>query len=158
VTEHGERVGANRLSALQRVVTIAKLTTLLSGVLTILCAAVIFGVQITAWIQTGTWDAYRLASVIRTPKISHANVYVTASVSNFATELTNTQAMIDWLLEIPTTALFLVVAALNFAFYLYVLSFEEQRKVREHRQSDAGSRRRFLVTIPSNRPVPSVQT
>ena len=140
----GERVGANRLSALQRVVTIAKLTTLLSAVLTILCAGVIFGVQVTSWIRTGMWEAYRLASVIRGLKSGHADVYVTASTGKSATELTNTQVMVDWFLEIPTTALLLMVAALHFVFYLYVVAIEKQQNIRgRSRQSSAGSRGRF---------------
>ena len=140
----GERVGANRLSALQRVVTIAKLATLLSAVSTILCAVVIVGVQVTAWIRTGMWEAYRLGSVIRGLKGGHADVYVTASTTKTATELTDTQVLLDWFLEIPTTALLLAVAALHFAFYLYVVAIEQRQNIRGHRwQSDAGSRRRF---------------
>ena len=72
-----EHVGANRLSALQRIVTIAKLTTLLSAVLTILFAMVIFGVQVTSWLRTEMWEAYRLASVIRSTT-GDSDVYVTA--------------------------------------------------------------------------------
>jgi hypothetical protein len=137
-----EHVGANRLSALQRVVTIAKLTTLLSAVLTILCAIGIFGLQITSWIRTGMWDAYRLASVVTSLKCGRAEGYVLASTGSSATELTNAQVMVEWFLQVPTTALLLAVAALHFAYYLYVLSFEEQHNIRDHRP-DAGSRQRF---------------
>ena len=104
----------------------------------------IVGVQVTAWIRTGMWEAYRLGSVIRGLKSGHADVYVTASVGKSPTELTNTQVLVDWFLEIPTTALLLAVAALHFAFYLYVVAIEQRQNIRDHRsQSDAGSRRRF---------------
>ena len=132
------------MSALQRVVTIAKLTTLLSAVLTILCAGVIFGVQVTAWIRTGMWEPYRLASAISSLKGGHAEGYVLASTGKSPPELTTTQVMVDWFLEIPTTALLLVVAALHFAFYLYVVAIEKHQNIRGRLwQSDAGSRRRF---------------
>jgi hypothetical protein len=139
-----KRVGANRLSALQRTITIAKLATLLSAVSTILCAVVIVGVQVTAWIRTGMWEAYRLGSVIRGLKGGRADVYVTASTTKSATELTDTQVLLDWFLEIPTTALLLAVAVLHFAFYLYVVAIEQRQYIRGHRwQSDAESRRGF---------------
>jgi hypothetical protein len=65
-------------------------------------------------------------------------------VGKSPTELTNTQVLVDWFLEIPTTALLLAVAALHFAFYLYVVAIEQRQNIRDHRsQSDAGSRRRF---------------
>jgi hypothetical protein len=139
-----EQVGARRLSAIQRVATIAKLTTLLSAVLTILCAAAIVGVQVTGWFRTGTWGTYRLGSVIRSLKSGRSAAYVTASVGKSPTEPTSAQVLVNWFLEIPTTTILLAVAALHFAFYLYIVAFEKQQNLGGHRrQSDAGSRRRF---------------
>jgi hypothetical protein len=124
--------GLNPLSALQRVVTIAKLTTLLSAALTILCAVVIVGAQVTVWIRTGIWESYRLGSVVRSLKAGDADVYVTASTPNSAPKLTTTQVMVDWLLEIPTTPLLMVVVALHLAFYLYLVAIDAHSDDRDH--------------------------
>jgi hypothetical protein len=110
------------LSGFQRVVKLAKLTTLLSGVLTILCAVMIAGLQITSWIRAGVWDTYLLSSVIRA--LQGDTVYVTASINK--TELTIKQAIVDWLLGIPAIVPLLVVTALHLAFYLYLAAVEKE--------------------------------
>jgi hypothetical protein len=103
-------------------VKLAKLTTLLSGVLTILCAVMIAGLQIISWIRAGVWDTYLLSSVIRA--LQGDTVYVTASINK--TELTIKQAIVDWLLGIPAIVPLLVVAALHLAFYLYLAAVEKE--------------------------------
>jgi hypothetical protein len=95
-----------------------------------LCAVAIVGVQVAAWFRTGMWETYRLGSVIRSLESGHTAVYVTASVGKSPTEPTNTQVLVDWCLEIPTTTILLAVAALHFAFYLYVVAFEKQQNIR----------------------------
>ena len=106
--------------------TIAKSTTLLSAVVTIVYVVAIVGVQVTAWFRTGMWETYRLGSVIRSLTSGRTAVYTTASVSAPATEPTTTQALVGWLLEIPTTTILLAVVALHFAFYLYLAAFEKR--------------------------------
>ena len=121
--------GANRLSAFKRIVRLAKLTTLLSGVLTIFCTAAVLGSQVTSWIRTGAWETYLLSSVIGGLKSDQSDVYVTASTDKFQTELTSTQVMVDWLLGIPTVLLLLVVAGLHVFFYLHLVNIEKQREI-----------------------------
>jgi len=105
-------------------VKLVKLTTLLSGVLTILCAVMIAGLQISSWIRNGVWDLYRLSSVIRSLQGEHNTVYVTASDNEI--ELTIKQAMVDWLLGIPAIVPLLVITALHLAFYLYLAAIEKE--------------------------------
>jgi hypothetical protein len=121
--------GASRLSAFKRIVRLAKLTTLLSGVLTILCTAVVFGSQVASWIRTGLWEAYGLSSVIGVLKGDRNDVFVTASSEKFQTEVTSTQATLDWLLGIPIVLLLLLVAGLYVFFYLYLVHSEKQQDV-----------------------------
>ena len=122
----GERYGAGHLSAFQRVVKLARLTASISAVLTILCAALVFGLQVTSWNRTGVWEAYPLSSAIKSLKGDRADVYFTASSGKFQTELTNRQVLVDWLLGIPTVALLLAVAALHIVFYLYLAVIEQE--------------------------------
>ena len=60
-----------RLSAVQRLVQLAKVATLLSAVFTILCVLVVFGSQVASWNRTGVWDTYRLSSVVRSLNDDH---------------------------------------------------------------------------------------
>ena len=121
--------GGEPVSAFKRIVRLAKFTTLLSGVFTILCTGVVFGLQVTSWLQTGLWEAYQLSSVMGMLKSDRNDVYVTASTDKFQTELTSTQLMVDWLLGIPTVLLLLVVAGLHVFFYLYLVNIETQRDI-----------------------------
>ena len=98
------------LSAFQRLVQFAKITALLSAVWTILCAALIIGLQVFS----GEWNAYRLSSVIESLKRDQNSVYVTASSNKSETEWT----IADWLLELPAIVPLLIIAALLLAFYL----------------------------------------
>ena len=71
--------GGEPVSAFKRLVRLAKFTTLLSGVFTILCTGVVFGLQVTSWLQTDLWESYQLSSVIGMLKSDGNNVYATAS-------------------------------------------------------------------------------
>jgi urea transporter len=138
-------LGTNRLSAFKRIVRLAKSTTLLSGVSTILCAAAVFGFQLTSWLRTDVWETYPLSSAIRGLKSDESAVYVTASTDKFQTELTGTQAIVDWLLGIPTVLLLLVVAGLHVVFYLYLVAVEKQQDVGgQGWQADGARRGRFM--------------
>jgi hypothetical protein len=89
-----------RLSAVQRLVKLAKVATLLSAVFTILCVLVVFGSQVASWNRTGVWDTYRLSSVVRSLNNDHRITYTTASVNKG--KRSNKEAIIDPLLETPT--------------------------------------------------------
>jgi hypothetical protein len=103
-------------------------TTLLSVVLTVLYAVVIFGLQVTSWNRTGVWETYRLASAVRSLKSDDGITYTTASSDKFQTELTSTQEMIEWLLGTPTIAILLIVVALHFVFYFHLVVVEKQEQ------------------------------
>jgi hypothetical protein len=103
-------------------VKLVRLIVIVSAVLTIFCAAVIFGWQVASWIQAGVWEAYPLSAVVEGLKNHPADVYFTASSDNFQSELTSKQVIADWILGIPITAILLVVAALHLVFYLYLTS------------------------------------
>jgi hypothetical protein len=107
-------------------VKFARLTAVVSAVLTILCAALIFGLQLTTWSRSGVWEAYPLSTVVKGLKRDQPNVYSTASVSKLETELTSKEVLVDWLLGIPTTAILLAVAALHFVFYVYLAIIEKE--------------------------------
>jgi hypothetical protein len=117
-----------RLSAVQRLVKLSKVITLLSAVFTILCVLVVFGSQVASWSRTGVWDTYRLSSVVRSSNNDHRITYTTASVNKSQRKLSSKEAIIDLLLETPTIAILLIAAAFHFWFYLYlaVLDGEQQ--------------------------------
>jgi hypothetical protein len=118
--------GGRRLSAFLRVVKFAKITALLSAVWTILCAAIIVGLQVTSLIRNGVWDAYQLSSIIKSLKSGQNITYVTASSDRFAMDLTIKQVMADWFLEIPAIVPLLIVAALLLGFYLRLAVIEKE--------------------------------
>ncbi len=111
--------------SVQLVVKIVKVTTLLSAVLTTLCSAAIFGFQFTFWFRTGVWEAYPLASAIKSLEKDQEVRYVTASAETLDTEWTTKQMLVDWLLGIPTTAFLLVLVAAHLVFYLYLVALEK---------------------------------
>jgi hypothetical protein len=120
-------LGANRLSAFKRLVRFAKLTTLLSGVSTILCATAVFGVQVSSWLRTDVWETYQLSSALS--KSDESAVYVTASTDKFQIESTNTQTMVEWFFGLPIVLLLLIAAGLHVVFYLYLVALEKQQDV-----------------------------
>jgi hypothetical protein len=103
----------------------AKIAALLSAVWTILCAVLLIGSQVTTWLHTGAWDAYPISSAINNLKNDGVNTYVTASSDK--PELTSTQVMVDWLLEIPTIVALLIALSSLLAFYRLVKIIESNR-------------------------------
>jgi hypothetical protein len=114
------------LSAFRRLVKLARLTAIVSAVLTILCAGWILGLQVTSWTRTGVWEAYPLSLLVKNLKSDQTGIYSTASSDKFQTKLTSKQVIVDWFLGIPTAAILLVVAALHFVFYLYLAAIEKE--------------------------------
>jgi hypothetical protein len=114
------------LFALQRLVKLAKAMTLLSVLLTLLCAAMIVGSQLASRFRDGDWDVYRLSSVVRSLKSDQSVVYVTASVDRLGSEITVNQMIADWLFGIPVVVPLLIVAALQLAFYLWIAGIEKK--------------------------------
>jgi len=104
-------------------VKLARLTTLLSGILTVLCAVGIFGFELSSWVENGVWRSYTLSSVQELFKNQDVT-YVTASTNGSEPDQTIWQAVGGWLLSTPLTGLLIVVTALHFVCYLYIPSGE----------------------------------
>jgi hypothetical protein len=117
-----------RLSAVQRLVKLAKVATLLSAVFTVLCVLVVFGSQVASWSRTGVWESYRLSSVVRSPKNDHRITYTTASVNKPQSKLSNREAMVDALLDTPTIPFLLIVVAFHLLFYWYLVVLDDERQ------------------------------
>jgi hypothetical protein len=117
--------GIRKLSAGQRLLNLAKLTTMLSGALTILCAMLLVGWQVMDWIKVGIWNPYPLSSVVESVKGNRNATYVTASVDT-STVATIKRAAVEWLLGAPTIVPLLVVIALHLALYLYLAALEKE--------------------------------
>jgi hypothetical protein len=111
------------LSAFQRFVRLARLITTLSAALTILCAVMVVGLQVTSWIKNGVWEAYLVSSVIESMKSDRYDVYITASVDRQGTVR---HGMLDWVMGIPAIVPLVVAAVLHFAFYSYLATLEEK--------------------------------
>jgi hypothetical protein len=105
------------LSALQRAVKLAKLTTLISAVWTVVCAALL------GWISSGAAETYRVSSVARLLK-GTANSYVLSSLPNKTSA--DTHRLGDWLLDLPATVPLLIVAALLVVLYLGLAMIERR--------------------------------
>ena len=94
-------IRGRRLSAIEPFARLLRLTTLLSGTLTILCAVGIFAVEVYSWMQNGAWEPYRLSSAIDLIRPDHDITYATASAPRSAPPPTSGHALIDWLLDVP---------------------------------------------------------
>jgi hypothetical protein len=106
------------LGAFQRVVKLAKLTTALSGALTVSCAVAFAGLQAVAGLTDGAWEPHRLSWIVASLKNDESVTYFTASVKD-------TQSwMMDWFLGLPAIALLALVALAHVAFYSYLVQFE----------------------------------
>jgi hypothetical protein len=101
----------------------ARLTTFLSGLLTILCAGAVFGLEIFSWVENGTWYSYTLSSAIDLLKDQDVT-YVTASANSSKPDLTIWQSIRESLLSAPLDGLLLIVVLLHLLFYLYITSIE----------------------------------
>jgi hypothetical protein len=111
------------LSALGHFARVARLTTFLSGLLTVLCAVVVFGLEISSWVESGTWQSYTLSSAI--DLLSNQDIiYVTASADRSRPNLTVWQSVREWLLSASLDGLLLTVVLLHLLFYLYITSIE----------------------------------
>jgi hypothetical protein len=118
--EDGRFWGRGALSEFSRILGFAKGITLFSGVLTVLCAAALFGEQLASRVKTGVWDARRLSAVLERLSTPQNDTYVTASLP----KPTVLQIVADWAFAVPTVALLLFVAVLHYALYLYLVSID----------------------------------
>jgi hypothetical protein len=102
-------------------VRIAKLTTALSGALTVSCAVILAGLQAAAGLTDGVWEPHRLSWIVASLKNDKSLTYVTASVK----DIPHSQ-MMDWLLGLPAIPLLAIVALAHFVFYSYLVQFERR--------------------------------
>jgi hypothetical protein len=100
-------------------VKLAKLTTAISGALTVFCAVTLAGLEAAACLTEGVWEPYRLSSILASLQ-NDRNSYFTASVKRDHSQ------MIDWFLGVPTISLLAIVAAAHFVFYSYLVEFEKR--------------------------------
>jgi hypothetical protein len=96
--------------------------------------------------HTGVWDAYPISSVLNSLKNDGVNTYVTASSDK--PELTSTQVMVDWLLEIPTIVALLIALSSLLAFYGLVKIVDSNRSIatRFHREKSPAEFREERLT------------
>jgi hypothetical protein len=108
------------LSAARRLVNLAKLTTALSGALTVSCAMILAGQQVAAGLMDGVWEPHRLSWIVASLKRGGSLTYYTASVNQTQPQV------IDWILDLPVIALLAIVALAHFIFYSYLVEFEKK--------------------------------
>ena len=101
------------VSPFQQLVKFTKISTLFAAALTILCAVILFGGQITSWIQNGVWK-----------QADRNGTYVTASVKKVETG-SPIKEVSDWLLGIPAIVPLLIMSALLLAFYLKLSAIQK---------------------------------
>jgi hypothetical protein len=111
----------DRVSALRRLVKLAKVMALLAAGGTIVCAAAL------EWTSRGAVDAYRVSSAVQLLKASANQTYVTASLNSTATELRGAPGVADWLLELPAVALLLTIASMFLVLYLTLAALEKKQ-------------------------------
>jgi hypothetical protein len=126
--------GAYGLIAFQHhLVRIAKVTALLAAAWTLLCALLIVGWQAISWLQSGIWSRYPLSSAIEGLGGGQRARYLTASsdpldnrLLNVKKQWANIQAMIDWVLDLPTIVPLLIASVLLLALYVRLAAAQEE--------------------------------
>jgi len=103
----------------QHLVRFAKIAALLSAAWTMLCAVLVVGPQVSAWLQDGVLDAYSLSSTIS--RLHGNQKYFTAGSDNLRSNW-----IVDWLLEVPAVVPLLTASALLLAFYAWVATVEKE--------------------------------
>jgi hypothetical protein len=117
----------NPLSAFQQhLVRFAKIATLVSVAWTVLCAILLVGWQTTLWLQEGVWNSYSLSSLIGRLERDRVATYVTAGAAKLETGSINKQAVLNWLLEMPSIVPLLIASALLLGFYIWLKDIEKK--------------------------------
>ena len=114
------------MGAAHRVVRLVKLTTAISGALTVSCAVTLAGLQAAAGLTDGVWEPYRLSTILASLQNQKSPSYFTASVRH------DQPYMIDWLLGLPAVPLLAIVAVLHFVLYFYLAGFEKRSSHPSH--------------------------
>jgi hypothetical protein len=109
-------------------VRLAKLAVLLSTAWTILCAALIAGLQAISWIHGGAWDEYSFSTMVKALSGEPAGKYTTAGFRGVESEPTIIQTFSRWLLEIPVVVPLLFVAVLLWSFYRWLATVERSSR------------------------------
>ena len=107
------------MKATRCVVKLAKLTTAISGALTVSCAVTLAGLEAAAGLTDGAWEPYRLSSILGSLKNDKSS-YFTASVKH------DQPQVMDWFLGLPAVPLLAIVAGAHFVFYSYLVEFEKR--------------------------------
>ena len=92
-----------------------KLSTVLSGALTALCAAAITALQVVAGLRDGIWEPHRLSWLVELR--SSQVTYQTASV---------TPDEIGWLPGVPIVAILAAATLVHVLLYSFLMEFEKR--------------------------------
>jgi hypothetical protein len=101
---------------LAALVKLTKLTTALSGVLTVLFAAALMALQLVAGLRDGIWAPYRLSWVLENLRGSQPT-YKTASA---------TPHEIGWLPDVPVMAILATAILVHLLLYWFLVGFEKR--------------------------------
>jgi hypothetical protein len=108
-------------SAFPPLVKFARATTLFSGISTALIAAVILGLEFSAWTRNGVWKSFSISSVLAQVQHDQDTIYFLASVHPAEpAELSVGQVIADWFFSMPAIGVLIVIAALHLLFYLCI--------------------------------------
>jgi hypothetical protein len=112
------------LPELLRLIRFAKIAALFAGALTIFCAFVIVGWQMTSFLKDGSWPALPLSSVVNMPGYRRDAIYLSASVNEI--ERNQLATVIDALLRIPAIVPLLLALVPLTAFYRWLTRTEKR--------------------------------
>ena len=95
---------------------LAKLSTALSGALTVLCATAITVSQVVAGLKDGIWEPHRVSWLVEHLRSSQVR-YQTASM---------TPHEIGWLPDVPIVAILAAATLVHVLLYSFLVEFEKQ--------------------------------
>ena len=106
-----------------RLIRFAKVTVLITGILTVVCTGLIAGWQAIVFLIDGKWQALPLALIV-TPKHSGNAVDSTASIGQI--DPAPAVDSVNAFLQVPIITILLLAMALLTAFYLWLLGTERR--------------------------------
>ena len=104
----------------------AKLTVLTANVLTIFCAVLIVGWQITIFLRDGSWRALPLSFFLSPRPNGIGEVFVTASIDKLGGS--QSTAFVDALIHVPASLILLLGVAFLTAFYWWLSNIEKRTR------------------------------
>src|SRR4051812_21989524 len=113
---------SNTTSTFRRLLVFGKVLTIVSVACTLCFAILLFGFQISLWLNEGIWADMSISRVLADLRLQNPG-YTTAS------ETPASRGILQWFLDAPVTAFLIVVAGLSGGFLIWLRKLAKQLEI-----------------------------